>query len=78
MRLPTEAVSAYILCCSLADQGVSISIRNILEIWTGSEDSLRESLEMLEARQILEPLLSVENGGRVYRLSDHEWWRGGH
>jgi len=78
MGLATEAVSAYILCCSLTDQGASVSVKNLLTIWTGSEESLRQSLDTLEAALIIEPLLSDESGGKVYHLSSQEWWHAAH
>ena len=76
MGLSTEAVSAYILCCSLADTGKTISTKNLLEIWNSSKASLMENLHILEKKNILIRRISDLEDQAVYQLTDiHVWNR---
>ena len=76
MGLSTEAVSAYLLCCSLADTDKTISTKNLLEIWNSSKAALTENLNILEKKNILKRLVSDLEGYTVYQLTDvHVWNR---
>jgi hypothetical protein len=44
LNLSTESVSAYLLCCGLADDGKSISTKNLMEIWNGTPSALQQSM----------------------------------
>ncbi|MEW6260222.1 MAG: hypothetical protein AB1547_09990 [Thermodesulfobacteriota bacterium] len=74
MGLSTEAVSLYLLCCSLKDESLRISTKHIEERWTGSAEQLAESLKTLVARGILK---SVASDGKttVYTLPDPDGWK---
>lgn len=78
MTLAVETVSTYILCCSLTDQGRTISIKNLLEIWTGTEEKLKEGLDNLEKEEIIAKRLTDNSGAVIYRLCDTEWWHKAH
>lgn len=78
MGLPVETVSTYILCCTLMDQGRSISTKNLIEIWTGTEEELKEGLDNLEKKEIIAKRLADNSGAVIYRLTDTEWWHGAH
>ena len=74
MGLSTEAVSAYLLCCSLADDGKAVSTKNLLEIWNSAKAVLIESLKDLERKDILKRRVSDLKENIVYQLTDvHEW-----
>ena len=74
LGLSTESVSLYLLCCGLADEGRSISTKNLMEIWTGTSLSLKQSIRNLQERKILRMILSDGEENAVYQLTDvHEW-----
>ena len=74
MGLSTEAISAYLLCCSLADDGKTISTKNLFEIWNSTSAALIESLTDLEKRNILKRRVSDLEENTVYQLTDvHAW-----
>jgi hypothetical protein len=72
--LSTEAVSAYLLCCGLADEGKTISVKNLLSIWNSTHESLIMSLEALEEKNIIQKMLTDGKGNTIYELMDvHAW-----
>jgi hypothetical protein len=74
LDLSTESVSAYLLCCGLADEGKSISMKNLMEIWTGTPPSLKESIQALQERKIIRIIVSDGEENTVFQLTDvHEW-----
>ena len=73
--LPMETVSLYLLCCGLADAGSTITKKNILKIWNGSEEELRDCVRTLEEKNILLRILSDGKKHDVYKLTDIEQWR---
>ena len=76
MGLSTEAVSAYLLCCSLEDTGKTISTKNLFEIWNSSKAALTKNLNILEKRNILKRRVSDLENHTVYQLTDvHAWNR---
>lgn len=74
MGLSTEAVSLYLLCCSLMDESLRISTKHIEERWTGSSGHLAESLKTLVATGILKPVAS-DGKTTVYTLQDPDGWK---
>ena len=73
--LSTEAISTYLLCCSLADDGTTISTKNLLKIWNGSKETLTKSLQALEDRQILKRVVSDMENKTVFQLADVHGWK---
>lgn len=72
--LSTEAVSAYLLCCGLADEGKQITVKNLLHIWNSTESALSSSLEALEEKRIIQKWMTDLQGNAVYELMDvHQW-----
>jgi hypothetical protein len=55
LKVSLEATSAYILICSLLDQGHAPTLQQIRSLWNGSEDTLRHALLELMERQVLSP-----------------------
>jgi hypothetical protein len=53
LRISVEATSAYILICSLMDEGHFPSPKQIRLLWSGDEGSLRAALGELMERQVL-------------------------
>jgi hypothetical protein len=43
IKLPTETISLYLLCCGIKDAGLSLTTKNILERWNGTEESISKS-----------------------------------
>ncbi len=72
--LSIEAVSAYLICCSLADSDTTISIKNLLNIWTGIKEDLIEGLKNLEKRNILLKVISDGKENNIYKLIDSDNW----
>ena len=75
MGLSVEAVSLYILCCSLVDQGRTVSSRNILPVWNSSEKDLESAFVELERSGIARRILSDLAGNEVFRIMDSGEWR---
>lgn len=75
LGLSVETVSAYLLCCSMADAGTVISTKNLSEMWNSSRESLFEGLQDLETRDILRRIISDRAGNNVYKLSDVKDWK---
>lgn len=72
--LSVETISAYLICCSLSDADAPISTQNILGIWNSSEMKLKQSLEILEKRNILRRIISDNGKNDVYLLQGVEKW----
>ena len=75
LSLSVEAISVYILCCSLKDSDTSISTKKLLAIWNGSEEKLVRALYNLEARNILQLIISDQKENNVYLLTDVNTWK---
>ncbi len=74
LGLPTETISLYLLCCSLADSRASISEKNLLGIWNSTRDVLTEGLDRLENRNILIRTCS-DGEENIYHLTDSNRWK---
>ncbi len=72
--LSLEAVSVYMLCCSLADSDTTISTKNLLEIWTSTTEALTEGLKDLEKRNIVLRVISDRKENNIYKLTDANKW----
>ena len=75
MGLPVETVSVYLLCCSLEDAAKPITTANLLEIWNGTKQALNESLNNLEARNIIRRIITEGREKSVFRLSASCEWK---
>jgi len=53
LKVSIEATSAYILICSLMDEGHPPALAKIRSLWNGDEDSLQSAISELMARQVL-------------------------
>ncbi len=73
--LSTETISAYLLCCGLADQNSTISTRNLAGIWNASRTLLDEGLNTLEQRGILRKIISDREDNHIYQLTDVTAWQ---
>lgn len=72
--LSVEAVSLYILCCTLVDQGRTVSRRNIAPVWNSSEEDLNTAFSELEKRGVVRRILSDLAGNDVFRVMDSGEW----
>lgn len=76
LGLPTETVSAYLLCCGLVDEGKTVSLDTLMRVWNGTKEALDRSLEILEERRIIRNIASDPKTPPLYRLTDvHGWVR---
>ena len=55
LKISMEATSAYILICSLMDEGRSPALTVIQSLWNGDDASLQAALDELMTRQVLIP-----------------------
>jgi predicted HTH transcriptional regulator len=76
LGLAVETTSAYLLCCALVDMGKAITTRNLQEVWNGSAEQLRHSLEQLVSRGVLRRLVSDCEGNDGFQLQPVDQWRG--
>ena len=75
LGLPMETVSVYLLCCGLADAEQSITSKNLLEVWNGSEEELSNGLNSLEKRNILLRIISDQKENSVFKVLDVRKWK---
>jgi hypothetical protein len=75
MGLSTETVSLYLLCCSLAESGSTLSAKNLLEIWNASPEAMDTSFLELEDRGIVTKIISDGKSHHIYKLNDGDIWK---
>jgi len=75
LNLEVEDTSLYLLCCSLADAGETISFRDLLSVWNGDRKSLEKSIRVLENSRILAVHGTAEKGDETYTLLPVEKWK---
>lgn len=71
LGLAVETISAYLLCCALADEGHPLSRSGLLQVWTASPEALDQALAEMVDRAILEP---ADPEG-TYRILPASAWR---
>jgi len=75
MNLSVGTVSAYLLCCSLADAGTTVSTKNLTHVWNGTKEELLRALKQLEKSGIVQSILSAcQEENTVYRLVPAQRW----
>lgn len=72
--LSVEAISAYLICCSLADADAPISTNNLMGMWNSTESALIECLKVLEKKNIMRRIISDSDGNDIYLLTDIDKW----
>lgn len=72
LGLPVTAVSVYLLCVGLADQGELLTQEKIEMIWNSGKEELDEGIEILIEYGILE---RSGNGTPAYRLISATSWK---
>lgn len=75
LKLPTETISLYLLCCGIKDAGISLTTKNILERWNGSEEVFQKSMKDLEDRNIISRILSGAGNNDAFQIKDVHGWR---
>lgn len=73
--LSKEAISAYLLCCALTDEGRSVTTGTLMEVWNGSPAQLQQSLADLEAGNVLKKVVTDGEEQAGYQLTDPHRWR---
>jgi len=74
LKLSTETVSVYLMCCGLSDAGSTLSTANMLEIWNGSDAGLQAGLNDLEKLKIVRKIISDQDSRDIYILTDSADW----
>ena len=77
LNLSTETISVYLMLCGLTDTGSPLSVENMIEIWNGTETSLREGLGALEELKIVKKIISDQDRRDIYILTRTEDWADG-
>ena len=73
MGFSVETVSTYLLCCGIADNGETVSVKKLFEKWNSSKESLMKSLEELEEKKIIRKIISLDQDkNAIYQMAD-EW-----
>ncbi len=75
LGLDVETVSAYLLCCGIADTNTSVSTKNLFDRWTSSKDALLKSLDNLEKMNIISRIISDREGRYVFKLTSVKDWK---
>lgn len=75
LGLPTETISLYLLCCGIKDAGMTLTTKNIMERWHGSESDFHKSMKELEDRNIISKILSDGENKEVFQIKDVHGWR---
>ncbi len=75
MDLSVETISIYLLCCGLVDAGQTITNKNLLEIWNGTEAGLISGIQDLESKNILLKIISDRQENNVYKLIEAKQWK---
>ena len=75
LNLPTETISLYLLFCGIKDAGISLTTKNILERWNGSEEFFQKVMKELEDRNIISRILSDGNKNDAFQIKDVHGWR---
>ncbi len=76
LKLSTETISVYLMCCGLSDAGSTLSTANMLEIWNSSEAGLQAGLNDLESLKIVRKIISDQDSRDIYILTDSADWEG--
>ena len=76
MGFSVTAVSAYLLCCNLADTDTPISTKNLANVWNGARKELIGALKQLEKSGIIQCILTDHQENTVYKLIDAQDWNG--
>ena len=74
MDLDVETVSLYLLCCAVADAGVPITERTLVEKWNGSPTTLAMHIAYLEEKNILSRDTDEQAEENVYIVMDEKKW----
>jgi hypothetical protein len=73
LKISMEATSAYILICSLMDEGHLPALVTIQSLWNGDETSLQTALDELMARQVLQPYRELSPDTKVTINPPDKW-----
>ena len=74
LGLAVNPVSAYLLCCALADEGRPVRRRDLLAVWNESTSALDAALTDLISRGILAPVEGCAPTEPEFRLQPVPDW----
>ncbi len=75
LNLSTETISLYLLCCGIKDAGITLTTKNILERWNGTEEGFQKAMKELEDRNIISKIMTDGNQHDAFHLKDVHGWR---
>ncbi len=73
LKIGVEATSAYILICSLMDEGHSPTLKLMRSLWNGNEASLQAAVIELMERRVLQPEKELAEDSSVVVNSADKW-----
>jgi hypothetical protein len=73
LRTSVEATSAYILICSLMDQGRLPTLETIRSLWNGNEDGLQSALRELMQLRVVEADGELSDDSAVAVTPADQW-----
>ena len=76
LQLSMEATSAYIVICSLLDEGLFPTLSLVRARWNGNEQSLRNALHELMQHNVVNADPTVFDGEPLVIRSREKWRRG--
>jgi hypothetical protein len=76
LHLSMEATSAYIVICSLLDEGLFPILSLVRARWNGNEQSLRNALHDLMQHNVVNTDPTVFDGEPLVIRSREKWRRG--
>jgi hypothetical protein len=74
LSLPTELVSLYLLCCGLADIGLSATREALMDRWNGTGAELQAGLASLEAKGIVQKLAGPDEENATWAVNPPADW----
>jgi len=75
LQLTMEATSAYIVICSLLDEGLFPTLSLVRARWNGNEQSLRSALHELMRHNVVNTDPTVFDGEPLAIRSREKWQR---
>ena len=73
LNLSVEATSAYILICTLAESGASVTIESAGSFWNDTPEALTAALEELNSRRVIHEKLD-SNQIRQFFINPPNLW----
>ena len=74
-NLPVEAVSLYLLCCGIIDEGKDLTLNTLTPLWNSTDAVLQDALAMLEDKNIIRKADSNDDADVRFDVMPPERWQ---